>query len=218
MLGDAVYAPHTTCKAVMDWGLSVLFTCTDESPPWIAEQVPWGEPETRRMTEWHGNSHLEHRYRWIKGIEHRAEGEKLLVKYRYFATYNREQGNMGYQNSGITDNLVSTEHGRLLATGARARWKIANEHNTVLKHDGYHLEHTFGHGENHACQLYGILNLLAFLVHGVLLRCDETCIKGRSYFGRRGEFYHALRTFFWAFEFQSWDDFLLFVITHARGG
>jgi hypothetical protein len=29
---------------------------------------------------------------------------------------------------------------------------------------------------------------------------------------------HALRTFFWAFEFQSWDDFLLFIITHARGG
>jgi hypothetical protein len=28
---------------------------------------------------------------------------------------------------------------------------------------------------------------------------------------------NALRTFFWAFQFQSWDDFLLFVITHARG-
>jgi hypothetical protein len=27
-----------------------------------------------------------------------------------------------------------------------------------------------------------------------------------------------LRIFSWAFEFQSWDDFLLFVITHARGG
>jgi hypothetical protein len=28
---------------------------------------------------------------------------------------------------------------------------------------------------------------------------------------------NALRTFFWAFQFQSWDDFLLFVITHAKG-
>jgi hypothetical protein len=28
---------------------------------------------------------------------------------------------------------------------------------------------------------------------------------------------NALRTFFWAFQFQSRDDFPLFVITHARG-
>jgi hypothetical protein len=39
----------------------------------------------------------------------------------------------------------------------------------------------------------------------------------RSYFRRRDEFFNALRTFFWAFQFQSWDDFLLFVITRAKG-
>jgi hypothetical protein len=47
---------------------------------------------------------------------------------------------------------------------------------------------------------------------------DGKFIKARSYFGRREEFHNALRTFYWAFEFQSWDDSLLFVITHARGG
>jgi hypothetical protein len=56
------------------------------------------------------------------------------------------------------------------------------------------------------------------MVHGLMIRCDENFIKVRSYCGRRDECYNALRTFFWAFEFQSWDDFLLFVITHARGG
>ena len=218
VLGDDLYANHNTCKAVMDCGLSFLFTCKDESHPWIAEQVMWGEPETLTMTEWNGKSHLEHRYRWINGIENRAEGEKLLVNYIYFETYNREQGKIVYKNSWITDKVVSTENVRLLVTCARARWKIENENNNVLKNYGYHLEHNFGHGENHACEIYCILNLLAFLVHGLMILCDEQFIQARSYFGRREEFYNALRTFFWAFEFQSWDDFLLFVITHARGG
>jgi hypothetical protein len=51
-----------------------------------------------------------------------------------------------------------------------------------------------------------------------MILCDEAFIKARSYFGRREEFYNALRTFFWAFPFQSWDHLLLFVITHAKGG
>ena len=62
------------------------------------------------------------------------------------------------------------------------------------------------------------MNLLAFMVHGLMLLCDETFIKVRSYFGRMEEFYNTLRTFFWAFEFQGWEAFLLFVIAHARGG
>jgi hypothetical protein len=59
---------------------------------------------------------------------------------------------------------------------------------------------------------------MAFLVHGAMILCDENFIKARSYFGRRDEFYKALRTFFRAFVFPDWDDFLLFVISHARGG
>jgi hypothetical protein len=125
---------------------------------------------------------------------------------------------MVYKNSWITDKPVSKEHVRLLVSCARAWWKIENEHNNVLKNCGYHLEHHFGYGENHACQIYCILNLLAFLVHGLMILCDEKFQKVRSYFWRREEFHNALSIFFWAFEFQRWDDFLLFVITHARGG
>jgi hypothetical protein len=77
LLGDDLYANHNTCKAVVEWGLSFLFTCKDESHPWIAEQVRWGEAETLVITEWNGRNHLEYRYRWINGIENRAEGGKL---------------------------------------------------------------------------------------------------------------------------------------------
>jgi hypothetical protein len=218
LLGDDLYANHNTCKDILDRGLSFIFTCKDESHPWIAEQYKYGEPETLTMREWNGRNHLEYRYKWINGVENRADGEKLLVNYLYFEIYNEEHDKITYKNSWITNKTVSNSNIRLLVDCARARWKIENENNNVLKNYGYHLEHNFGHGERHACEVYCILNLLAFLVHGVLILCDENFIKARSYFRRRDEFYSALRTFFWAHLFPSWEEFLLFIISHARGG
>jgi hypothetical protein len=53
---------------------------------------------------------------------------------------------------------------------ARARWKIENESFNVLKNNGYHREHNFGHGKQHLAQLFVLLNLLAFAFHTV---CDS---------------------------------------------
>jgi hypothetical protein len=203
LLGD-LYANHNTCK--------------DESHPWIAEQFKYGEPETLTIVEWNGRNHLEHRYKWVNGVENRADGEKLRVNYLYFEIYNKEHDKITYKNSWITDKTVTGGNVKLLAECARARGKIENENNNVLKNYGYHLEHNFGHGEDHACEIYCILNLLAFLTHGLMILCDEKFIKVRSYFRRREEFYNALRAFFWAFDFPSWKQFLLFVISHAKGG
>jgi hypothetical protein len=81
--GDDVYANYGTGKAVLDRGLSFIFTGKNESHPWIVEQVEWGVSETRETTIWTGRCHLEYRYKWVNGVENPADGEKLLVKYRY---------------------------------------------------------------------------------------------------------------------------------------
>jgi hypothetical protein len=218
ILGDDLYANHNTCKDILDRGLSFIFTCKNESHPWIAEQFQFGEPEMLVTKDHTGKHSLEHRYKWVNGIENRADGEKLLVNYIYFETYNKENNKIVYKNSWITNKTITKENVKLLAECGRARWKIENENNNVLKNYGYHLEHNFGHGESHACEIYCILNLLAFLVHSLMMLCDEKFMDARSYFGRRDEFYNALRTFFWAFEFPSWEDLLNFVIAHAKGG
>ena len=54
----------------------------------------------------------------------------------------------------------------LIASCGRARWKIENEHNNVLKNHGYNLRHNFDHGKDHASEMYCLLNLLSFLWHG----------------------------------------------------
>ena len=91
------------------------------------------------------------------------------------------------RNSWVTNLEVNEKNVREMAECGRARWKIENEHNNVLKHHGYHLEHNFGHGHECACEIYVLLNLLAFQMHGILLLLDEGYQKARGYIRRRDE-------------------------------
>jgi hypothetical protein len=82
----------------------------------------------------------------------------------------------------------------------------------VLKNHGYNLEHNFGHGAEHACKIYCLLNLLSFQFYGMLQLLDEQYRKARGSFGRRDEFFNGLRFSLRRFLHKSWEDFMLFVI------
>jgi len=116
-----------------------------------------------------------------------------------------------YKNSWVTNKTVSQDNVVLIVNCARARWKIENEHNNVLKNQGYNLKHNFGHGENHASENYCLLNILAFLFHGILMLSDENYQKARATVGRRTEFFSELRAALKFVRHNDWDGFLLFV-------
>jgi hypothetical protein len=141
--GDDLYADHAACKAVPGQGLGFIFTCKDESHPRIAEQAGRCIMETPGTAFRAGRDHLEYRYNWTNGLENRADGENLTVNYLYFEIYNREKGKITYRNSWITDKTITKENVALLAECGRARWKIENENNNVLKNRGYRIEHNF---------------------------------------------------------------------------
>jgi hypothetical protein len=61
--------------------------------------------------------------------------------------------------------VENVEH---LAACGRARWELEKEHNNELKNRGYNLEHNFGHGKNHAAELFFLVNLLTFQFHTIL--------------------------------------------------
>lgn len=61
-----------------------------------------------------------------------------------------------------------------LVAAGRARWKIENENNNVLKTKGYHLEHNFGNGKTHLSSLLATMNMLAFGLHILLELTDES--------------------------------------------
>ena len=55
--------------------------------------------------------------------------------------------------------------------GGRACWKIENETFNILKNQGYHLEHNYGHGEQDLSVVLMLLMMLAFLVDQTQQRC-----------------------------------------------
>jgi hypothetical protein len=192
-LGDDLYACHSICKEILSRGMSFIFTCKRESHPWIAEQVDGAPFEEYERTEWNGRNHLVHRYKWNNGIENRADPEYLVVNYLAYEIWNEEKQKSTYKNTWITNKTITKDTVSELAKCGRSRWKIENEHNNVLKHRGYNLKHNFGHGDNHAAEVFCLLNLLSFLIHGIQDLADGEYKKARASCGRRDEFFGALR-------------------------
>jgi hypothetical protein len=56
------------------------------------------------------------------------------------------------------------------------------------------------------------LNLLAFQMYGVLLLLDEGYKKARTSIRRRDEFFFGLRFIFDRYLFQTWEEFIGFVM------
>lgn len=211
ILGDDLYCCHSICSTVKDAQMDFLFTCKEESHQWIYEQVKYGELETLEKREWNGRNHLVYRYQWINGIENRAEGETLMVNYLYFELYDEKKRKVTFRNSWITSHALNAENAALVAECGRARWKIENEHNNVLKNHGYHLEHNFGHGKHHANEIFCLLNLLAFLFHGIQAHADKDYHRALTSFGRKDDFFWGLRYEVNRYLHDSWASLFLAV-------
>ena len=210
-LGDDLYSHYPVCTAIVEKGMHFIFTCKSDSHQWLYDSIDSDCMKGKTVGEWTGRSHLEYRYQWYNGVEIREERPTVVVNIFSLDIWNEEKGEITYQNSWITDLEVTEKNVIEMTKCARARWKIENEHNKVLKHHGYHLEHNFGHGRENACEIYVLLNLLAFQMHGILLLLDEGYQKARASIRRLDEFFGGLRLIFSRFLFQTWEEFIGFI-------
>ena len=90
--------------------------------------------------------------------------------------------------------------------------KIENENNNVLKTQGYHLEHNFGHGQQYLSAFLLSLTLLAFLFHTVLEWSNEKYALLRRVLARRQTFFEDIRALTRYMVFESWDHLMDFMI------
>ena len=73
-----------------------------------------------------------------------------------------------YRNSFATNHIITQKNLEDIVVCGRTRWKVENENNNTLKTKGYHLEHNYGHGQQHLSCLLATLIVLSFLFHTVL--------------------------------------------------
>ena len=121
-------------------------------------------------------------------------------------------GTVLYHNAWITDWPITAQNVAALAASGRARWKIENENNNTLKTKGYHLEHNFGHGQQHLSSLLATLNILAFLFHTVLAFTDERYRLIRATLPTRQTFFQDVRALTRYLCFPGWDGLLRFMM------
>jgi hypothetical protein len=175
------------------------------------EQLP---SLTRR--HWNGRFAEIWTYRYVNEVPLRAGEEALVVNWAELLISREDTGAQLYHNAFATNyELTETTVEPIVAAG-RARWKVENEGNNVLKNRGYHLEHNFGHGQKHLSTFLVTLNLLAFLFHTVLHLGDQRYRRLRDHLAARQTFFHDLQTLTRYLYFESWDHLLDFMLTQLE--
>jgi hypothetical protein len=112
-------------------------------------------------------------------------------------------GKLLSHNSWVTDLDVDAVNVAVGVQIGRPRWKIENEQFNVHKNHGYELTHNYGHGQQTLSMVFYLLNLLAYVAHGVLALGDRLYQRCRAQESRR-ELWNALRTLVNALLVESW--------------
>ena len=98
----------------------------------------------------------------------------------------------------------------------RARWKSENENNNVLKNQGYHIDHNFGHGQEHLATTLLTLNLLAFLLHTIAHVTDKVYQQVRQALGSRRTFFNDTEALMRYMMFPDWASLLRFMFVQLE--
>lgn len=216
LLGDDLYAHQPFCRQVLLHGFHFLFTCKPASHghlnSWI-QGLEEGKGLHRLKLRVKGKSNRweHHQYRWANGVPLTDSDDALKVNWCEL-TITDADGAVLYRNSFITDWQITEANVAGLVAGGRARWKIENENNNVLKNRGYHLEHNFGHGKKHLASLLMTMNLLAFGLHTLLELTDESYRLIRSRVGARRKFFQHLEALTTYLYFQTWERLMDFMM------
>jgi hypothetical protein len=215
LLGDDLYAHQPFCRQVLLHGFHFLFTCKPTShlhlSGWVEGLSPSARPTLKLRVKGKSNRWEHHQYRWANGVPLTDSEDALKVNWCELTITNAE-GQVLYRNSFITDWKISAENVAGLVAAGRARWKIENESNNVLKTKGYHLEHNFGHGKKHLASLLMTMNLLAFGFHTLLELADESYRLIRATVGARRRFFQHIEALTTYLHFASWERLMDFMM------
>lgn len=215
LLGDDLYAHQPFCRRALLHGFHFLFTCKPESHSTLYQWVHLLQPgpalgvSQQRIKV--GTHFQTHTYRWANQVPLTEGQDALKVNWCELSVTDKE-GKVLYHNAWITDWPITAQNVAALAASGRARWKIENENNNTLKTKGYHLEHNFGHGQQHLSSLLVALNILAFLFHTVLAFTDERYRLVRAALPTRKTFFQDMRALTRYLCFPSWDGLLRFMM------
>jgi hypothetical protein len=214
LLGDDIYAHQPFCRRSQLHGFDFIFVCKPDSHTTLYNYVhllqrpDLGTLSARVKVGAHFHTY---QYRYANGVP-LAEGADALKVNWCEVTVTDHKCKVVYKNGFITNLKITDNNVATLVAAGRARWKIENENNNTLKTKGYHLEHNFGHGQQHLSSLLAAMNILAFLYHTFLSFADEHYRLIRAHLPNRKTFFDDLRALTRYMLFPNWAALMDFMM------
>jgi len=202
-LGDDLFACQPLCEAVLSSGADFLFTAKPDSHKTLYDFMNGAACDELSIPRKEGGKRLTYRYRWFSKAPLRDGKDALIVNW-IGVTICDAKGKATYDGAFVTSLEVSRENVAEIAACARARWKIENESFNILKNNGYHLEHNFGHGKQNLAMLFAAMNLLAFAMHTVCDCLEDLWVEAREAKRARKRFFEHIRTITAYLVFPDW--------------
>lgn len=215
VLGDDLYCKQPLCSLMLEHDLDFILVCKPDSHKtlyqWLEELEAMQSVETVVEKRWTGKTRHIDTYRFANQLPLRDGEDALDVNWCELTT-TLPDGKIIYKNAFATNFTISKNNVKEIVADGRARWKVENENNNVLKTKGYHLEHNFGHGKKFLSSLLLTFNLLAFLFHTVLELMDEKYKLIRNNLPTRKSFFDDIRALTRYIYFESWHAMLNFML------
>jgi len=220
LLGDDLYCHQPFCQAALAEGFNFLLVCKPDSHALMYEWVADFERHQQLPTCQHSyrekGKKLTAHYRYLNDLPLRNGQDALTVNWCEI-TVADAKGKVVYHNAWATSHRINQHNVANIVAAGRARWKVENENNNVLKNRGYHLGHNFGHGKQHLSNLLVTMALLAFLMHTALEWMDQRYRQLRQQPFSRQAFFEHLRTLVLYLPFDSWDHLMAFMLNPDTG-
>jgi hypothetical protein len=216
ILTDDLHSHQPLCELLLEHKLHFIMTCKTESHTTLYEEVGLltgveDGVQEKTVRRWNGRYHEQRLYRWAERVPLRADPKTWRVNWCEVTIFREDTGKQTYHNAWITDHILTPETVSQVVASGRAHWKVENENFNVLKNQGYHFEHNYGHGKEHLSSVLLTLLLLAFLMHTVLQLSSAQYIAIRKKVGARRTFFNDLRALARYICFADWEAFMSFM-------
>lgn len=215
ILGDDLFSREPFCLKLQTQGVRFILVCKPDSHKTLYEWIDFLEKgddlKTCSTKKWNGRFHEIYTYRFSNQVPIKEGDEALKVNWVECTVTHGKTGDILYKNAFITDFQINSSNASQIVVAGRTRWKVENENNNVLKKQGYHLEHNFGHGKQFLASTLLTLNLLAFLAHTCLDSFDQIYQAIRKKLSKRKTFFQDFTTLTKYLFFSSWNKLLEFM-------
>jgi len=220
ILGDDLLSRQPFCNLLLKHQLNFILVCKPDSHPelyrWVDYLDAQGVIGQLTLRCWNGRFAEIYHYRYLNQVPLCGGEDALKVGWCELTITQEDTGEILYRNAFVTHFTVTEANVRDIVRDGRARWKIENENNNILKTKGYHVEHNFGHGRQFLAATLLSLNLLAFLFHTIFDLVDAKYQLLRITLATRKTFFDDIRALTRYFIFQSWDHLLDFMLAQLE--